>query len=210
MRDTLKQVLDAYKGQVKFVFKHNALPFHQNAKGAAQAAIAAEKQGKFWEMEEKLFANQKALDGESLKKYAKELGLNLTKFEKDMNDPATAKRIEEESALSNKLGARGTPAFFVNGRYMRGAAPFEKFKATIDEEMKKADELMKKGIKLASVYDEIIKSGQTEAKAAPPGADGPRPGQPDPNTRYKVDVSGAPFKGAKDAKVTIAEFSDFQ
>ncbi len=174
--------------------------------------MAAEKQGKFWEYHDKLFANQQALDRPSLEKYAQELGLNVAKFKKDMDDPATAKRIDEESALAGKLGARGTPAWFINGRYMRGAAPFEKFKTNIDAEIARANEQLKKGTPLGKVYDELTKAGLTEVKAAPPGADqaAARPGQPDPGARYKVDITGAPFKGAKDAKVTIAEISDFQ
>jgi protein-disulfide isomerase len=178
---------------------------------AALASAASGRQGKFWEYHDKLFDNQKALDAPSLEKYAQELGLNLDKWKKDMADPGLKAEIEAEQALSGKLGARGTPAFFVNGKYMRGAQPFEAFKTRIEEEIKNASAIMAKGVALGKVYEEIIKNGATEAPAAPAGQPpGQRPGQPDPNARYRVDITGAPMKGAKDAKITLAEFSEFQ
>jgi len=160
-------------------------------------------------MHDKLFQDTKTLTPETFDRYATELGLNLGKFKKDMADPALAKQIDAEQALSNQLGARGTPAFFINGKNMRGAQPFEAFKAKIDEEMKKADEMLKKGVSAAKLYDEIIKTGLDRVAAAAPGAPGAA-GAPAGNVRYKAEVGNSPFKGSKNAKVTIVEWSEFQ
>lgn len=212
MRDTLKQVLDTYKGQVKVVFMQQPLPFHQNAMPAALASMAAHRQGKFWEMEEVLFANQKALDGESIKKYAKDVGLNLSKFEKDMADPALKAQIEAQSKAGQQVGARGTPAFFVNGKFLSGAQPFEAFKAKVDEEIKAADELVKKGIPVSKVYDTLMKDAKTEVAAAAPAPSPAAPGGGAEQQRAlaPIPVGNSPYKGGKGAPVVIAEFSDFQ
>jgi protein-disulfide isomerase len=134
---------------------------HNRAQAAAQAAEAAGKQGKFWEMHDKIFENAKDLTDENFAKWAGELGINADQFKKDMEDPEIKKKIADQQKLGTSLGARGTPAFFVNGRYLSGAQPKEAFKAIIDEEMKKADALIAKGIARDKVYDETIKAGKT-------------------------------------------------
>ena len=134
---------------------------HNRALPAAQAAEAAGKQGKFWEMHDKLFENMKDLTDENFAKWAGEIGLDVEKFKKDMADPELNKKITDQQKLGTSLGARGTPAFFINGRYLSGAQPKEAFKALIDEEMKKADALIAKGIAKDKVYEETIKNGKT-------------------------------------------------
>ena len=134
---------------------------HNRALPAALAAEAAGKQGKFWEMHDKLFENAKELTDENFAKWAGEIGIDVEKFKKDMEDPAIKKKIEDQQKLGMSLGARGTPAFFINGRYLSGAQPVDAFKAVIDEEMKKADALIAKGTPKDKVYDETIKAGKT-------------------------------------------------
>lgn len=158
---TIKQLSDKYGNDIRIAFKHNALPMHNRAKAAAIAAEAAGKQGKFWEMHDLLFANQKELTDENFAKWAGDLGLDVEKFKADMADPAVAKKVDENQKQGTTLGARGTPAFFVNGRYLSGAQPVEAFSALIDEEMKKADGLIAKGTSKDNVYAETIKSGKT-------------------------------------------------
>jgi protein-disulfide isomerase len=158
---TLEEIEKAYGDDVQIAFKHNALPMHNRARPAAIAAEAAGRQGKFWEMHDILFANAKELTDENFKKWAGELGLDVAKFEKDLADPAIAKKVDDNQKQGTSLGARGTPAFFVNGRYLSGAQPFDAFKAIIDEEMKKADALIAKGTPRDKVYAETIKSGKT-------------------------------------------------
>lgn len=134
---------------------------HNRAQAAAEASEAAGKQGKFWEMHDKIFENAKELTDENFAKWAGELGLDLEQFKKDMTDPEVKKKIADQQKLGTSLGARGTPAFFVNGRYLSGAQPTAAFKAIIDEEMKKADALLAKGISRDKVYEETIKNGKT-------------------------------------------------
>jgi len=110
------EVLKAYPNDVKFVYKQLPLPMHPNAMGASRAALAANQQGKFWPMYEKLFENQRALDIESLKKYAREVGLDMAQFEKDMASPEVQKQIDEEMTLAKSAQVNGTPTLFVNGK----------------------------------------------------------------------------------------------
>lgn len=142
---TVDGILKEYEGKVNLAFRHNPLPFHPEATPAAKAAIAAHKQGKFWEMHDKLFANQRDLKADALKKYAKELKLDMKKFEKDMADPAVAKTIEDDMNFARNNQAGGTPSFFigkrddkgmVKGVLLVGAQPPEKFKEVIDAILK--------------------------------------------------------------------------
>jgi len=110
---------------------------HQFAQGAAIAAEAANRQGKFWEFHDKLFANQKKLAMEDLKQYAKEVGLDTSRFEKDLTEPAMKKRMEDDMAEARTLGVTGTPSFFVNGRFLNGAKPFQEFATMINAELQR-------------------------------------------------------------------------
>ena len=123
---------------MRIVWKHLPLTsIHPNAMGAALASEAARSQGKFWEFHDKLFENQNQLAVEDLKKYAKEMGLDTTRFEKDLVDLQKKKRVEDDMAEAKALGITGTPGFFVNGHYLSGAKPFEEFAAVIDAELKR-------------------------------------------------------------------------
>ena len=203
--DTL---LKDYGKDIEIAYRHNPLPFHQNAMPAALAAEAARAQGKFWEMHDKLFAGQQNLDRPSLDKYAQEIGLNMSKFKESMDKEEGKERIKRDMADAEKFGARGTPNFFINGRNLRGAQPIEAFKSTIDEEIKKADAKIAAGTPRGQVYAALIQNGLDKAAAPPPQA--ARPGEPDANTRFRAEIKGAPMKGSKDAPVTIVQWSDFQ
>lgn len=135
--DTMDAVAKEYPKDVKIAFKHLPLPFHPEAKPAARASIAAQKQGKFWEMHDKLFENQKSLGEELYMSLAKEIGLDMEKFKKDFNDPAVAKQVDDDAAQATALGVRGTPGFFVNGVQVRGAQPLPEFKKLIDRWLNK-------------------------------------------------------------------------
>src|SRR5262249_13295327 len=197
VEDTLARIQKEYGGKVRLVWKDAPLPFHDKAKPAAEAARAAGEQGKFWEMHDKLFANQQALDRASLEKYAQELGLDLTKFRSSLDSHKFEKAIDADVAEAQNFGARGTPSFFVNGRPLHGAQPFEQFKKMIDEELASA-----KGS-----YEDIVKNGLAKAEEPKPQ---PQPPEPDPNTEYKAEAGKSRWRGDKDAKVTIVLWSDFQ
>ena len=202
---TIAKILETYGDDVQVAFRHLPLGFHKNARPAAIAAEAARKQGKFWEMHDKLFANQRALASEDLEKYASEIGLDVEKFKTDITDTTIAKRVDDDSKFSQSIGNTGTPGFFVNGRKVSGAQPFDAFKKVIDEEMKKADAKLKTGVSREALYAEIIKNGLTKAAPRPR-----RPGSPDPAAVYKADATDAPSRGATDALVTVVMFSDYQ
>ena len=105
---------------------------------AAKASLAAHKQGKFWEYHDVLFENMKALKPDNLEAYAKQVGLIVKKFKKDMADASLEEQVKRDQALAAKVGARGTPTSFVNGYMVRGAQPVAAFKKIIDRELAKA------------------------------------------------------------------------
>jgi protein-disulfide isomerase len=129
-------VLEKNPKDVKLVIKHFPLPSHNFAKKAATAALAAEKQGKFWEMHEKLFANQKQLSDAKVEEIARELGLNMEQFEQDLKDPGLQARIDRDLKNGHEANVRGTPSIFLNGKLLnqRTLAGFQQF---IDLELKK-------------------------------------------------------------------------
>jgi protein-disulfide isomerase len=110
---------------------------HNRAKPAAEAAQCAHEQGKFWEYNEKIFANQQAISDDDFKKYATDLGLNVETFTACYSAGKYRADVEKDAAEGSKVGVTGTPAFFVNGRFLSGAQPFEAFKAMIDDELKR-------------------------------------------------------------------------
>jgi len=190
---TLKKIEETYGKDVRFVFRHQPLPFHSNAKLAAEASMAAHAQGKFWQFHDKLFANQAALDRASLEKYAGEIGLDVTKFKSALDNGTFRSRVEADAAAGATVGASGTPTFFINGRQVVGAMPFESFKPVIDDEIQKADKLLASGTTPENLYQALLEQGVREG---PPVK--------------KIEVGSAPVKGPKSAPVTIVEFSDFQ
>jgi protein-disulfide isomerase len=134
---TLAQLEKEYAGKVRMVWKNFPLSFHQNAMPAAQAAMAADAQGKFWPMHDKLFANNTALERKDLEKYAQELGLNMDKFKADLDSGKYKAVVDAETKEGSTLGVTGTPAVFINGRKISGAYPFDTFKKIAEEELAK-------------------------------------------------------------------------
>ena len=111
------------------------LSIHSKALAAHQASEAANQQGKFWEMHDKIFENQREMSPQKYQEYAVEIGLDVERFKKDIVSAEVKRRIDADTQDAAKLGATGTPAFFVNGRYLSGAKPFEAFKEVIDKEL---------------------------------------------------------------------------
>jgi len=200
---TLTKIKEQYGKDVRVVFRHQPLPFHQNAKLAAEAAMAAHEQGKFWEMHDKLFANQKALTRPSLEKYAEELGLNMGKFRQALDSGKFRAQVEADSSAGSAVGANGTPTFFINGRQLVGAQPFESFKAAIDEELARADKALASGVKAENLYAHLMDN----LPAAAPAAAQAEPAEP---PVQKIEVGKAPAKGPANAPITIVAFSDFE
>ena len=141
--ETYQALLDAYPGQIRFVYRNLPLSFHQNAQMSAEAALCAGDQNAYWEMHEVLFANQASLnnpEGTTLEQavynqYAQELNLDVTTFEGCMTSHKFAQFIEEDMAFSTNLGVQSTPTFFVNGLAIVGAQPLSSFQQLIDKEI---------------------------------------------------------------------------
>ena len=194
---TYKKIMEEYGDKVRVFFKQNPLSFHKKARLAAAASLAAGAQGKFWEMHDVLFENQKALDRVDLERYAAEMGLNMKKFNRALDKNTYEDQIAADQELSEMVQARGTPNHFINGRKLNGAKPFEEFKTIIDEEIKKAEGRLKGGTQLEELYEEIIKNGKQFNPL-------------DPAVKQITVTEDAPRKGKLEARIQIVEWSDFE
>jgi len=123
-------------GKIRYAYRDFPFDLHPLAKGAAMACRCAGKQGKYWQMFDKLMLNT-ALDTESIKKYAQEIGSDTTKLELCLSDQKITGEVDRDLEEGAKLGVRGTPSFFINGRFVVGGYPFDVFKKIIEEELKK-------------------------------------------------------------------------
>ena len=130
-------MLEKYPLQVKLVFKSFPLRKHKYAKKAAVAAFAARRQGKFWEYHDLLFENIDTLSDQKFRQIARELGLDLETFEKDINDLKIVARINQDIRLGSHMGVRGTPTVFINGRVSR-ARTLEALEAAVKSALERA------------------------------------------------------------------------
>ena len=129
---TMKELNQKYPDQIKFVYKHFPLSFHSNAKAAAAASIAAHKQGKFWEFRYALAPHSRELSDSTYLAVAKEIGLDVEKFKKEMAlDSAMEARIDKDFQLGVQVGVQGTPNFYINGKRQ------DRFSADLVEKMLK-------------------------------------------------------------------------
>ncbi len=191
-KPTIEKILEKYPNDVKHVFKQHPLAFHKDAPLASEAALAAGAQGMFWDMHDIIFKNQKKLKEDNLLEYAKELGLDEEQFKASLGDHKYKPQVDRETQQAVKIGATGTPAFFINGRYLSGAKPLDSFVKVIDEELT--------GKEIPSKWGKNVKEGKKKKKRQ----------AEDPNKIYNVPVGDAPFKGPKDAPITVVMFQDFQ
>ena len=220
---TLEQLATKYGDQIRFVFKHNPLPFHVNAAPAAELAMEARAQkgeAGFWKAYDRLFrrecagyaqatnkmecdANggqwvegQKQLDAAGLLAHATALRLDLNRVNAAITSRKRAAEIEADQDLADDLDTLGTPSFFINGRKLVGSQPLEKFVALIDEQLAKAQALVHGGVKPAQLYERIIASGKTK-----------------PIAETKIVAAPTrdnPSRGPANAKVVVQWFGDFQ
>jgi len=155
---TIAELEKQYGDDLKVVYK-NYVVHPQVATTPALAACAAHKQGKYHEMVEliweKGFNANRNLSAENMEILAKELGLNMSTFKADMNGDSCKQTVQMDQAQLTAVGTRGTPAFYINGRFLSGAQPIDRFKALIDEELAKANGRISKGE--ASVKDYYAK-----------------------------------------------------
>ena len=136
---TLPQIEEEYikTGKARLVYRDFPLDSHKNSQKAAEASECADDQGKFWEMHNIMFDNQDSIGVSSLKKYAENIGLDTAKFNECLDSGKYQAEVQKDLADGQKYGVTGTPAFFINGRLVSGAQPFDVFKGIIDEELSK-------------------------------------------------------------------------
>ena len=135
-------MLEKYPDQVKLIFLSFPLTNHKFSKKAAIAAFAAKKQGKFWEYHDLLFANLESVNDQKLLEIAREIGLDMKKFEKDLNDLKIVARINQDIRLGAYLNVRATPTVLINGSVSR-ARTLQAFQADVDMELRKVKKEVK-------------------------------------------------------------------
>lgn len=135
---TLEQVLEKNPKTVRMVFKNMPLTqIHKFAMNATVSAMAAERQGKFWPYHDKLFENFSKLDDQMIDNLAKEVGLDMVRFNKDRVDPKIRQLVDRDMQEARQSGVRGTPTIFINGRLLKNRS-LEGFQEEIDKEVAKA------------------------------------------------------------------------
>src|SRR5438105_12748120 len=130
--------MDQYAGKVRLVWRNQPLSFQPNAMPAAEAAMAAYAQGgseKFWKMHDRLFAKQTELSPALYEQVAQEIGLDVARWKAAVESHSAQAEIQADMSAGSAVGANGTPTFFINGKRLVGAVPFESFKQVIDEEL---------------------------------------------------------------------------
>ncbi|MEM6790951.1 MAG: DsbA family protein [Myxococcota bacterium] len=152
--------------EVRLIMRHNPLRFHPEARPAAHAMQAANRQDatKAWALHDLMFENRKALSDADLRRYAERVGLDVATFDRDRATDDVAAEVEADQALAKKVGATGTPAFFINGVGLRGAQPLAKFEAIVDAELTAVTELLAGGTALPDVYEARAKHHVTGQK----------------------------------------------
>lgn len=141
--ETLSKIITDYvdTGKAKLYYRHYPLSFHPNATPLALASECANDQGKFWEMHDLIFEKTVAgtsstATADTMKQWAVDLGLDANTFNSCLDNKTHQSKVDEDFAAGNEVGVSGTPTFYINGKQLVGAQPFESFKAIIDEELK--------------------------------------------------------------------------
>ncbi len=208
---TLDQVRQTYgPDKVRIVWKSNPLPFHQNAKPAAEAAqgvFAMAGNDAFWKFHDAAFKNQGSLGDDSYAKWASDAGVKPadgSAYKAGLASHKWADKVDADLSEGKAVGVQGTPSFFVNGVFINGAQPFDAFKKTIDQELDKAQAKIASGTPKSRLYVEASKENKKNQPA--PQSDEEK----EDTTVYRVPVGSSPVLGSPQALVTIVEFSDFQ
>jgi protein-disulfide isomerase len=135
-RPMIQALREHYPTQLRVVYKHLPLEaIHPHARAAAEAAVCADEQGKFWAYHDQLFAHQSKLSDDDLRGYAAAVGLDLSAFEQCRKDPKRTQKVADDLAEARAAGITGTPAFVINGVLLRGLQPPDAMIARIDKDL---------------------------------------------------------------------------
>ncbi len=184
---TMDEVMKNYAGKVRRIWRHYPLPFHTGADRTAAASECAHEQGKFWQYHDKLFETLGGQrDDAALNQIAEQIGLDKNKFQACLSSNKYMELVKKDMAKASQVGVSGTPAFFINGRLISGAQPYQSFSNAI----------------------EVALDPSKAALLAPPAQpSAPRPAPPT-NVQF-TDLAGRPSVGPDNAAITLVEFSDF-
>lgn len=166
-QSTLTDLRKRYGADVRIVWRHNPLAFHKSADPAAQLAIEAfveRGDAGFWEAHDLLYENQRNLTRIDLMSYAGKLGLSKQRASAAIDNKLHSGQIAADQRLAREVSAEGTPVFFINGRRVQGAQPYEKLATIIEEEIRHADKLMARGVALSDVYTTILAEAAADDK----------------------------------------------
>ncbi|HVY46560.1 MAG TPA: thioredoxin domain-containing protein, partial [Minicystis sp.] len=206
---TLKQLRDKYGPKdLRVVWKNEPLPFHTLAPAAhlaAMVAFARRGDAGFWAFHDTVFGTDRPFSDELYGEATKAAGISPADVEAEA---ARARaKIDADVELGKRVGATGTPHFFINGKHVSGAQPFDAFVAIVDVELAKARALVATGVPRGRVY--ALRSAENFVAAPPPAPKAPEP-PPDTTTVWRVPVGASPSRGNRAALVTIVEFADYQ
>ncbi len=210
MNVTLDRLRQAYgPTKLRIVWKNNPLPFHKDARPAAETAMALYEKGGpswFWQYHDALFRAQTTLS-EAVVSATQFTGLTPTQVSALVARGTAARKVDDDLALGKQTGVTGTPASFINGVFLSGAQPFEKFSAIIDEQLVAAGALLAQGVPANRVYARLTAENKVKA---PPSPSPSRAPADDDTSIWRVPVGTSPVRGNAAAPVTMIMFSDYQ
>jgi protein-disulfide isomerase len=209
---TLRQLQSKYgPEQLRFVFKHNPLPFHDQARPAAEAAAAVHMLAgsrAFFAFHDLVFGNQQSLSKESFDAWANAAGVQGPALKTWLDSGRPAQKVDEDMALARAVGATGTPAFRVNGVIISGAQPLQNFVEVIDAQLAAARQLTSFGTPARLVYSTLTDKNFV-LPPPPPKLDDEE--DEEDNKVWAIPIAADdPQRGEKDALVTIVQYSDYQ
>ena len=199
-RTVLPELRKEFGDDVVVAWRHFPIPGHDLAPAAARAAIAAQKQGKFWEFQERVLMRQEGLTEERLRDVARDLSLDLVKFDTDRASEETSALLEVDRILGSSMKVDGTPTFMVNGRKLVGALPYETVREAVISQRSVVESRIGPGRPVIQARGEV---SEESLKAESAVGDEQVP-------RQRVMLDGAPVRGPADALVTVVVFADFQ
>ena len=212
LNTTLDQLRQTYgPTKLRIVWKNNPLPFHNHARSAAETAVALYEKGGaswFWQFHNTVFA--KGLKGpEVIVESYQFTGLSQQQVSALVARGTASRKVDDDMALGKQIGVTGTPASFINGVFLSGAQPYDRFSTIIDEQLVAANALVAQGVPLNRIYARL--SAENKAKA-PPAAAAPSVARPadDDKSVWRVPVGTSPVRGSAAAPVTMIMFTDYQ
>lgn len=161
VQPAIHRLVHEYSNDVRLEFRHNPLSFHDQAVPAAAAAVAAARQGRFWEMHSALFRRVNQLNQETILEAAQEIGLDMGKFAEDQKNPSVVALVEQDQVATTTMGARGTPTFFINGLVVKGAQPYPVLRTVVRDQIARANRLKQQGLSAKEAHLALISDQAT-------------------------------------------------